>query len=866
MNEKKLIKKKAGYILAASVIAGVIFWIVDSLLGCVVFHTGRNFWDLFILNIPPHAIFARTAFAVTCLIGGLIASNILRNQRESEKALLESEAYYRSLLQCMHESILVIDRNYRITDANRKFSQETGYNREHVIHRTCHKISHGYDLPCSQCGEVCPLEMVMETREPRQCRHEHLRADGTREWVDILMSPLMDEQGNVTHVIQAIRDVSDQIEVEKALLESEFRYLSLFQSSQEAIFLLKNDVVTDCNPATEHLFKCDLDEIIGNSVFQFCPDVQPDGTPSKTKGTEFVRLTVNGAPQRFEWTFQIKDGKMLDVEISLSQIHIGGESHLLTMVWDIGDLKKAQEILKQERKRLANILDGSPVPSFVIDMDHRVVHWNRSCEFITGVSREYVLDKPLNISALGWGEKMLALAELILRMSDEEILEKYKHIRKNDTYSEAFEVTGNVLMNGEERIMAILATRLRNSKGRLIGAIQCAQDITEKEQLYKQLLQSQKMEAIGTLAGGIAHDFNNMLFPIIGYSEMALTKIPEDNPAARYLAQVYKAANRAKDLVQQILTFSRKTDQERKPLRIKPVVKEALKLLRASIPSSVEMVQDVDNDDTVLADPVQIHQLIMNLCTNAYHAMGPRGGKLGVALKRESVDSSDIPTTEDLKGGEYLRLTISDTGAGMNQEILKRVFEPFFTTKGPGEGTGMGLAVVHGILKNHGGFITASSEIDKGSDFHVYFPIHERETTVEEIPAIANVPRGNEHVLLVDDEEQITLLIREILENLGYKVTGYRNSIEALEVFRNDPQAFDIVITDQTMPNMQGIELAGEFLKIRQDIPIILCTGYKETGTREIALKAGIRDVFTKPVSRSALAGIIRKALDRKEN
>lgn len=851
-------------ILGVSVGAGCVFWLADSILDYSVFYPGNGTLPDFVLfQIPPEKLFLRIAFFFVFLFAGFALSKILGRHLESEKKLLKSESYYRSLLHYMHEGILVIDPDYVITDVNKKFLEETGYKREEVVGRNCYKISHGYDGPCRKFGEVCQLETVIGTSEPRQCRHEHLRADGSKEWVDILISPLKDENGNVTHVIQSIRDVSDQIAVEKALLESEFRYLSLFQSSQEAIFLVNGDVITDCNPATERLFECELNEIIGNSIFHFCPEKQPDGTESETKGTQYVRLTVNGAPQRFEWVFTTKAGKGLEVEISLSRIHIGGLSHLLTMVWDIGDLKKAQEILRQERRRLADILDGSPVPTFVIDRKHRVVHWNRSCEYITGLAREAVLDNPLNLDTLHNGKQPLVVAELILEMNDEELLNQYRQIRKNDTYAEAFEFTGNINVKGEKRIVSILASRLRNSRGELIGAIQCAQDITEKEQLQKQLLQSQKMEAIGTLAGGIAHDFNNMLFPIIGYTEMAMTKISEDNPARRYLGQVYQAANRARDLVQQILTFSRKSEQERKPLKIQPVVKEALKLLRASLPASIEMNQNIDgNCSSILADPVQIHQLIMNLCTNAYHAMGSKGGKLDVTMTEDMVDASELPTIVDFRSGEYIRLSVRDTGKGIPQDELKRIFEPFFTTKAPGEGTGMGLAVVHGIVNNHGGHIHVESEAGGGSLFTVYFPKFEEETVPPEPASIVNIPGGEERVLLVDDEEQIILLIDDMLTSIGYNVTVCRKSEDALAAFMETPGNFDLVITDQTMPNMQGLELAEKMLEIRPEIPIILGTGYKESGTWEKAKKLGIRDLFTKPVSGSDLAGIVRAVLD----
>jgi signal transduction histidine kinase/CheY-like chemotaxis protein len=384
----------------------------------------------------------------------------------------------------------------------------------------------------------------------------------------------------------------------------------------------------------------------------------------------------------------------------------------------------------------------------------------------------------------------------------------------------------------------------------------------QEKKLETQLRQAQKMEAIGTLAGGIAHDFNNILSAVIGYTELALINIPKESSLQNHLQQVLKAGSRAKDLVKQILTFSRQAEQEVGPFQIKLIAKEALKLLRASLPTTIEIRQDIQSDSTVLADPTQIHQVLMNLCTNAGYAMQETGGTLEVSLTNVELDSHFTGRHSDMAPGPHLRLTVSDTGHGMTPDVLERIFDPFFTTKGPGEGTGMGLSVVHGIVKSFGGTITVYSEPGKGSTFHVYLPIAEDLKDEGETEVIEPLPTGNERILLIDDEQPLVDIGKQMLERLGYEVITRTSSIEALELFRAQPDRFDLVITDMTMPNMTGDKLAMEIMKIRPDVPVILCTGFSPAITEEEANAWGIQALLEKPLLRHDLAKTIRQVLD----
>ncbi len=400
--------------------------------------------------------------------------------------------------------------------------------------------------------------------------------------------------------------------------------------------------------------------------------------------------------------------------------------------------------------------------------------------------------------------------------------------------------------------------------GQIINnALQRKKDEIDKQRLETQLQQAQKIEAIGTLAGGIAHDFNNILFGALGFSEMAEADVEKGTRAYTCLKQIKISLERAADLVKQILTFSRQTENERKPLLLQPVIKEALKLLRGSLPSTIEIRQNVNSDcGPVSAGPTQIHQIIMNLATNACHAMREQKGIIDVSLDSVEVGDEKAVMDIDIEPGIYAHLSVSDNGHGMDAETQERIFEPYFTTKRLGEGTGLGLATVHGIVKNNDGAIHIYSEPGKGTAFHIFFPFCALGEEKLEKSKLNEELRGSERLLFVDDEEQITLFAKMAFEDLGYDVHSHTNSLEALEAFLADPYSFDIVVTDQTMPNLTGGELAKEMLEIRPDLPIILCTGFSEILSKEKARKLGICEYISKPILTNELARAIRRSLD----
>lgn len=494
----------------------------------------------------------------------------------------------------------------------------------------------------------------------------------------------------------------------------------------------------------------------------------------------------------------------------------------------------------------------------------RIIYVNAPATKILGKPQDQLLTIPLPTLFDGMArsqvESLLASnpAEIVItkRTAAKESEDRILSIKKLP-FQEDPETTIFLIEDITERSHA--ESNMRNSHHHLEALVQ--ERTADLKRAHEMLQQVQKLEAIGTMAGGIAHDFNNILGGMIGYMELAKLET-HLSKQKHYLDKALHVSTRAKDMINRILIFSRHQDQERKPIPLAPLIKEGIKLLQAILPSTIQITwQLVDPSVMILADATQIHQILMNLCTNAHHAMREKGGILHIQLVREKVVPGEKQYPLGLAAGLYAKLIVSDTGHGIERAIIDKIFDPFFTTKGPGEGTGLGLSVVYGIVRDHGGKIDIASEPGKGTTFSIFLPLLEAAESAQ-LQTADSIPLGDERILFVDDEASIIEVAWEMLTSLGYRVTSRQSSKEALELFRTQPDSFDLVITDMTMPNIRGDDLAKELLKIRADIPIILCTGFSEMISEDTAKDMGIRHFAMKPLYMNDLAQVIRKTLD----
>ncbi len=529
--------------------------------------------------------------------------------------------------------------------------------------------------------------------------------------------------------------------------------------------------------------------------------------------------------------------------ISTAFLHLDDEERVLLCAQDITERKRVE----MERERLIAAIEQAAEVIVITDLQGNILYVNPAFEEVTGYQADEVKGQNPRILKSG--------------VQDDSF---YRGLWQTITRGETWQ--GRMVNRRKDGSLYTEETTISpvvDSVGRITNFVAVKRDITAEMEMERRLAQAQKMEAIGTLAGGIAHDFNNILSAIIGYTEMAEVDLPEGSRSRQDLREVLKACNRAKDLVSQILAFSRQSEPETKPLRADLIASEALKMLRSSLPSSIKLRRSIKRDiPLVLADPTHFHQIMMNLCTNAAQAIEDEHGTMEVALDAVEVDRESAARIGGLPPGSYVILTVRDTGAGIRPEVRERIFDPYFTTKQMGEGTGLGLALVYGIVKDYGGGITVESEAGKGSTFTVYFPAAGTAEEEKAPPRQVRLPWGRERILLVDDEEAIAKLGEQYLSRLGYEVTTRQSPVEALEMFREDPQRFDLVVTDMTMPDMTGDKLAAEMLAVRPDIPIILCTGYSRRMSAERAREIGVKAFVMKPLTQHELAFTVRKALD----
>ncbi len=652
----------------------------------------------------------------------------LAERRKIEEELLVTNTILKTQQEASIDGILVVDYKGRVVSFNRRFTDIWGIPADQVLWQS------------SETTLAKALEKVTDPDLFLERVRRLYRQPDEKSWDEIIFkdgstlerysTPIYGSNDQYMGRVWYFRDITERKRSEKALLESERRYRTLFESANDAILLIAGDHFVDCNERALEMFRCRRDQIVNTPPADLSPPFQPDGQSSDQKANDMISAGYGGQLPFFEWKHRRLDGELFDVEVSLSLLDIHGESHLLTILRDITARKEAER---------------------------------------------------------------------------------------------------------------------------------------ERKSLTRQLQQAQKMEAIGTLAGGIAHDFNNILSAIIGYTELALLDMEPDTKSHGNLLQTLKASKRARDLVKQILTFSREEHQEAKPLKLKPIVSEALEMIRAIIPPTVEIREDLRSEAKVAVDPTKTHQVLINLCANAAHAMREKGGLLEVKLTDARMDAAQARRHPDLKEGAYVKLTVKDNGKGIPPHLMERIFDPFFTTKDRGEGTGMGLSVAHGVVKSCGGAILVDSKPGEGAVFDVYLPVAEMKIA-EALPINPPTPQGAERILFIgDNEEKAGKLHGDLLKLMGYRVTVKTSPEDALELFKRQPDNFQLVITDLVTPYADGLDVVRELTGTRPDIPVILCAGFGANLDERKILSLGVRAVLRRPIVKRELAMTIKTLLDERQ-
>ena len=745
---------------------------------------------------------------------------------------------------------------------------------------------------------------VSDSNTAEQTEYRIMYADGGTGHVNARIYIVRDSEGRPTRAYGVIQDITGRKRAQEELLEAKDKYTELFNQSAEGIYLFDSDgYIIDVNHMACRQSGYSREELLNLNITDL--NSMREDYSNFSKKELLKRLSQWQPGQRYilEAEYRKKDGTIIPIQTTTGTVHFGNRDLFLTIAQDISDRKRAEKELQRSKNRLESLWSIAQIA----DSDLKTIYDHILAEVLKITESEYAFYGFLaenNKSMLLHAYSQKTMADCQIRNNplhfpiDEasiwtKAIREKRIITLNDFLSEQPEKKGvpkghvpvtrlmTVPLVINDRVVSIAAVankkeeyteedemQIESFLRNVQILIERKRSEEEKLELTGRLQQAQKMESIGTLAGGIAHDFNNILSPIMGYSEMAMMELPPDSPIQNSIKQIHMAGDRAKELVKQILTFARKRDEERLQLKASTIVKEVIKFLRSTIPTTVDIQYHLRaKNDLILADPTQMNQIMINLCTNAAHAMEEKGGTIDIVLENEYLEPHLSVQWPDNKHSHYLKITVRDTGYGIESKILDRIFDPYFTTKEIGKGTGMGLALVHSIVKNHGGKITVQSEKGKGAAFLVWLPLIQEEVDENEtLPEKVQYPLGKkEKILFVDDEMLNVDLFQAMFEKLGYTITSSTGSVEALETFRKSPHSFDLVVTDMTMPNMTGKDLAKKILSIRPDIPIILCTGFSERINEYSARAMGFKAFVMKPMALHDIARTIRNVLDQNQ-
>ncbi|MGD0400704.1 MAG: PAS domain S-box protein [Syntrophobacteraceae bacterium] len=765
--------------------------------------------------------------------------NDITELKRARDELFNSRQMLQSVLDNIPQRVFWKDRNSVFVGCNKAFVLDCGYEEQgELVGKTDYEHASAATADLYRADD---REVIESGRPKINYEEPQIRPDGSQAWLITSKVPMFDRDGQIIGVLGTYEDITERKRGEEALRKSEERYRSVIENMGDVFYRTdKRGVIVMASPSAARVLGYDsIDELQGKPVENFW--MHPD------EREEFMRsIWKDGVVRDREITLKKKDGSPLSGSVT-STYRKDDQGNILGVEGifrDITERKRAEE----ERMRMATVIEQAAEGIIITDTNWIIDYVNPAFTTMTGYEDTEAIGEHLRILK-----------------SDKHDRAFYRDIRK--TLTEGHVWSGrltNKKKDGSLYETEVTASPVRNQSGAIINYVSIYRDITRQVKLEMDLRQSQKMEAIGTLAGGIAHDFNNILTAIVGHAEIARFTLEEADPVHRNLDQVLQASARAADLVKRILAFSRQTEQRRQPVPIVSIVREALKLLRPSLPTTIEIREEISlspEDGVIFADPTEIHQVLINLCTNAAYAMRGSGGVLLIRLSYSAVDGCRNSPHPDLKPGRYVCLAVSDTGHGIEPAVMEKIFDPYFTTKMTGEGTGLGLSVVRGIVRAYGGAIIAESTPGKGTTFNVFLRSMEKQIPTG-TEARESLCVGAERILFVDDEAILAELGQELLGSLGYKVITKTNSFEALETFRTDPQGFDLVITDMTMPGLRGEELAREIIALRPGMPIILCTGYSELINETQAREMGISEFVMKPYMAANLADTIRKALN----
>jgi PAS domain S-box-containing protein len=793
-------------------------------------------------SFPPGVTVADGQGNIVETTGG--AETLLGASRKDGN-LLESDHLLAAIYKGISHSVFVVDvvagDDFRYAGLNPRHEALTGIANHEIIGRRPSEV-----LPEEAAQQVLGRYRDCVQRKKTIAYEEWLPFQGKETCWETILHPQLDRGGQVKRIIGTSQEITERKKIETALQESETRFRTLIEAVPMSIMMLRNGKYTYGNPASARLLGfANTEEIIGIDAME---TIDPDFRERVRQRIKCVDSGEMNPPM--ELKIRRPNGDSLWTISTSVPVHIGGEPATIIVGQDINDFKRIQEKLQDVTLQQLEAVKAAKVGLW--DWCHDTDTVRYSAEWKRQIGYE---DDEIANTLAEWKNRIHPEdLPATLGTIDDHIIQKKKNFqsefrfRHRDGHYIWIEARGSILYNEDGTSQRMLGSHI---------------DITHRKQMEARIQQAQKMESIGNLSGGIAHDFNNILFPIIAMAEMLLEDLPQDSLEYKNAREIYKAGNRGSELAKQILAFGRQSEEKFIPVGIQKILRDVLKLSRATIPSDIEIVQNIDiGCGMVLANPTQIHQIAMNLITNAYHAVEQNGGRISVELKEEKLAFHD-PLRSKLKPGKYAKISVADTGCGMDPATVQKIFDPYFTTKEKGKGTGLGLAVVHGIVTAHHGEIRVASELGNGSRFEVFFPLMAEASKDEVSVTTLPLPTGTERILLVDDEEAILRVNCLSLERLGYQVTVRLNSREALEAFSANPDRFDLAITDMAMPGMAGDQLAKALLVIRPTLPIIICTGFSERIDQEKADAIGAKGFLMKPMVRADLARKVRQVLDQ---